>query len=69
MHTATALCGVVLLVIGGAMLLEDAGAAFAPVVGMFGGIAGISLASRERLKKRIDALEKRIAQAEWRRGA
>jgi hypothetical protein len=36
---------------------------------MIAGIAGITLASRERLKQRIHALEKRIAQAEWRRGA
>jgi hypothetical protein len=58
MHTATALGGVALLVIGGALLWEDAGAVFVPVIGMIGGFAGISLASLERLKERIDALEK-----------
>jgi hypothetical protein len=41
----------------GALKIEGA-----PVVG----IAGISLVSRDRLQQRIDALEKRIAQAEWR---
>jgi hypothetical protein len=69
MHTVAALCGLAVLVIGGAMLLEDARAAFVPVTGMIAGVAGITLASRERLKQGIDALEKRIAQAEWRRGA
>jgi hypothetical protein len=32
-----------------------------------GGIAAMSLGGRERLKQCIDAPEKRIAQAEWRR--
>jgi hypothetical protein len=51
------------------MLLADARAVFVPVIGMIGGFAGITMASRERLKERIDALEKRLGQAEWRRGA
>jgi hypothetical protein len=50
------------------MLLEDAGAVFVPVIGMVGGIAAMARASQERLKQRIEALEKRLAQAEWRSG-
>jgi hypothetical protein len=69
MHTATALGGVVMLAIGGAILFEDARAVFVPVIGMIAGFAAITLASRARLKERIDVLEKRIGQAEWRRGA
>ena len=34
----------------------------------FGGIAAMALANHERLKQRIEALEKRLAQAEWRGG-
>ena len=60
--------GIGALVIGGVMLLADAGAAFVPVIGMVGGVAGIALANHERLKQRIEALEKRLAQAEWRGG-
>jgi hypothetical protein len=58
-----------MLAIGGAILFEDARAVFVPVIGMIACFAGIMTASRERLKERIDALEKRIGQAEWRRGA
>ena len=48
------------------MLLADGGAVFAPVAGMVGGIAAMALANHERLKLRIEVLEKRLAQAEWR---
>ena len=34
----------------------------------FGGIAAMALANHERLKVRIEALETRLAQAEWRGG-
>jgi hypothetical protein len=54
------------LAAGAAMLLADGGAVFAPVTGMVGGIAGVALANHERLKQRIEVLEKRLAQAEWR---
>ena len=50
------------------MLLEDASAVFVPVIGMVGGIAALALANHERLKLRIEALEQRIAEAEWRSG-
>jgi hypothetical protein len=60
--------GIAALVIGAAMLLADAGAVFVPVIGMVGGIAALALANHERLKQRIEALEKRLAQAEWRGG-
>jgi hypothetical protein len=49
------------------VLLEDARPLFAPVIGMVGGgIAALALASHERLKLRMDALEQRLAQREWR---
>ena len=67
-HSLTAFGGIAALAAGGAMLLEDAGAAFVPVLGMVGGIAAMALANHERLKQRIEALEQRLAQAEWRRG-
>ena len=35
---------------------------------MVGGIAAMALANHERLKLRIEALETRLAQAEWRGG-
>ena len=54
--------------IGAALLLEDASAVFVPVLGMVGGIAAMALANHERLKQRIEILEKRLAQAEWRGG-
>jgi hypothetical protein len=62
----TALGGIAALVIGGGMLLEEASALFVPVIGAVGGIAAIALANHERLKQRIEALEKRLTQAEWR---
>jgi hypothetical protein len=60
--------GIAALAIGGAMLLASASAVFVPVIGMVGGIAAMTLANHERLKLRIEALEKRLAQAEWRGG-
>jgi hypothetical protein len=56
------------LVIGGVLLLEDARAAFAPVLGMVAGIAAMACASHERLRQRMETLEQRVAQAEWRGG-
>ena len=38
-----------------------------PVIGMVGGVAALTLANHERLKQRLEALETRVAQAEWRR--
>ena len=61
--------GIAALVIGGAMLLADASAVFVPVIGMVGGIAAMALANHERLKLRIEALETRLVQAEWRGGS
>jgi hypothetical protein len=66
-HTLTAFGGIAALVFGGALLLADASAVFVPVIGMVGGIAAMALANRERLKQRPEALETRLAQAEWRR--
>jgi hypothetical protein len=60
--------GIAALVIGGAMLLEDADVAFVPVIGMVGGVAAMALANHKRLKQRVEALEQRLAQAEWRSG-
>jgi hypothetical protein len=61
-HGLTAFGGVAALAIGGAMMLEDANAAFVPVISMVGGIAALALANHERLKLRMSALEQR----EWR---
>jgi hypothetical protein len=33
---------------------------------MVGGIAALVMANHERLRLRVDALEKRLAQSEWR---
>jgi hypothetical protein len=63
-----AFAGIAALVIGGALLLADAGAVFVPVIGMVAGIAVMARASHERLKQRMDALEQGLAQAEWRGG-
>lgn len=60
--------GIAALLIGGALLLAEARAAFLPVLGMVAGIAAMALANHERLKLRIETLEKRLAQAEWRGG-
>jgi hypothetical protein len=65
-HTLRAFGGIAALVIGGAMLLEDTSAAFVPVIGMVAGIAAIARSSHERLRQRIEELEQRLAQAEWR---
>ena len=67
-HSLMAFGGVAALVLGGAMLLADASAVFVPVIGMVAGIAAMALANHERLKLRIEALETRLAQAEWRGG-
>ena len=67
-HTLMAFAGIAALVIDGALLLADAGAGFVPVIGMVAGIAAMARASHERFKQRMDALEQRLAQAEWRGG-
>jgi hypothetical protein len=67
-HSLMAFGGIAALVLGGAMLLADASAVFVPVIGMVGGIAAMALANHERLKQRIEVVEKRLAQAEWRGG-
>ena len=67
-HTMMAFGGIAALLIGGALLLAEARAAFLPVLGMVAGIAAMALANHERLKLRIETLEKRLAQAEWRGG-
>jgi hypothetical protein len=54
--------------VGGALPLADGSTVFVPVIGMVGGIAAMALADHERLKQRRDALERRLAQAEWRGG-
>jgi hypothetical protein len=61
-----AIGGIVTLVMGGALLREDARLLFAPVLGMLGGLTALALASHERLKLRVEALEQRLAQREWR---
>jgi hypothetical protein len=66
--TFTALGGIAVFLTG-TVLLEDGQALFAPVFGMVGGIAALALANHERLTARVDALEKRLAQREWREGA
>jgi hypothetical protein len=67
-HSLTAFGGIAAVVIGGAMLFADASAVFVPVLGMVGGVAAMALANHERLTQRLEALEQRLAQAEWRGG-
>jgi hypothetical protein len=67
-HSLTAFGGMAALTTGASMLLADANAAFAPVIGMVAGVAAMALANNERLKQRMDALEKRLEQTEWRGG-
>jgi hypothetical protein len=64
-HTLMAFAGIAALIIGGALLLADARAAFVPVLGVVAGIATMARASRERLRQRMETLEQRVAQAEW----
>jgi hypothetical protein len=66
--TFTALGGIAAFLIGTALLLEDGRALFAPVFGMVGGIAAVASANHERLRERVEALEKRLAQQEWLNG-
>lgn len=67
--TFTALGGIAAFLMGIALLLEDERPLFAPIFGMVGGIAALAMANHERLKLRVDALEKRLAQREWRERA
>ena len=64
--TWMALGGVAALLIGIGWLIEDESSLFAPVFGMVGGIATLAMANHERLKVRVEVLEKRLAQREWR---
>ena len=66
--TYTALGGIAVFLIGVALMLEEGRALFTPVFGMVGGIAAVAAASHERLRERVEALEKRLAQLEWRDG-
>jgi hypothetical protein len=67
--TFTALGGTAAFLMGIGLLLEGERALFAPVFGMVGGIAALAMANHERLKLRVDALETRLAQREWRERA
>jgi uncharacterized membrane protein YfcA len=67
--TLTALGGIVALLLGIALLLEDERLLFAPVFAMVSGFAALVMANHERLRLRVDALEKRLAQREWRERA
>ena len=66
--TYTALGGIAVFLIGVALMLEEGRALFTPVFGMVGGIAAVASANHERLRERVEALEKRLAQREWRDG-
>jgi hypothetical protein len=67
--TFTALGGVAAFLLGIALLVGDERPLFAPVFGMVGGIGALAMANHERLKLRVDALERRLAQREWRERA
>ena len=67
--TFTALGGIAALLTGTALLLEDERTLFAPVFVMVSGIAALVMANYERLRLRVDALERRLAQSEWRERA
>ena len=66
--TFTALGGIAVFLIETVVLIEDGRALFAPVFGMVRGIAAVASANHERLRERVGALEKRLAQQEWRDG-
>ena len=66
--TFNALGGIAVFLIGVVLLLEDGRALFASVFGMVGGIAAVTSANHQRLRERVEALEKRLAQQEWRDG-
>jgi len=66
--TFTALGGIAVFLIGTVLLIEDGPALFASVFGMVRGIAAVASANHERLRERVEALEKRLAQREWRGG-
>jgi hypothetical protein len=51
------------------LLLEDEQGLFAPLFAMAGGMVALTMANHERLRLRVDALEKRLAQGEWRERA
>ena len=61
--------GIAAFVMGIGLLLEDERPMFAQVFGTVGGIAALAMANHERLKLRVDALEKRLTQREWRERA
>jgi hypothetical protein len=62
--TLTALGGIAALLLGIVPLLEDERPLFAPVFAMVGGFAVLVIANHDRLRLRVDALEKRLAQRE-----
>jgi hypothetical protein len=64
--TFTALGGTAAFLTGIALQLEGERTLFAPVFVMVGGIAALVMANHGRLRLRVDALEKRLAQSEWR---
>ena len=63
--TYTALGGIAVFLIGVALMLEEGRALFTPVFGMVGGVAAVAAANHERLRERVEALEKRLAHREW----
>jgi len=67
--TFTALGGVAAFLVGIGLLLGDERPLFAPVFGMVDGIGALAMANHKRLKLRVDVLEKRLGQREWRERA
>jgi hypothetical protein len=59
-QTLTALGGIAAILIGSAMLFEDAALSLGPIGAIVGGIAATALAGLDRLKQRIATLEKRF---------
>src|SRR2546428_13718470 len=59
-QTLTAFGGIAAILIGSAMLLEDAALSFGPITAIIGGIAATALAGLDRLKQRVTGLERHL---------
>jgi hypothetical protein len=59
-QTLTIFGGIAAILIGSAMLLEDAAVSFGPITAIIGGIAAIALAGLDRLKQRVATFERHL---------
>src|ERR1700720_4754219 len=59
-QTLMAFGGIAAILVGSAMLLEDAAGSLGPITAIIGGIAALALSGLDRLKERVTTFERQL---------